>query len=169
MAGRQDFRSEGGLYQRLRGENRSIVAKGQDVFSARALKVADERSVLLRTVAELKEQADAAEPSPTHKFLKRLDEEKRLLRVYTQNVDDLERKAGLSSSTSASKYDWDPQKTRVIAYHGTVHKVRCEWCSAQYDLSPEFLGAFRKGEQPTCVECADAGECEERGQEENQG
>ena len=47
-------------------------------------------------MAELKDMADAAQPTFFHRLLKRLDEEGRLQRVYTQNIDGLEAKAGLS-------------------------------------------------------------------------
>jgi NAD-dependent SIR2 family protein deacetylase len=47
-------------------------------------------------ISELKTLADAAQPTVFHRLLKRLDDEGRLLRVYTQNIDNLEERAGLS-------------------------------------------------------------------------
>ena len=47
-------------------------------------------------MAELKDMADAAQPTLFHHLLKRLDREGRLQRVYTQNIDGLEEKAGLT-------------------------------------------------------------------------
>ena len=47
-------------------------------------------------IAELKRLADAAQPTPFHHMLKMIDEQGRLMRVYTQNIDALEQKAGLT-------------------------------------------------------------------------
>ncbi len=47
-------------------------------------------------IAELKRMADAARPTAFHHLLKMIDEQGRLLRVYTQNIDALEHKAGLT-------------------------------------------------------------------------
>ena len=53
-------------------------------------------SLFYSMVAELKRLADEAQPTIFHRLLKRLDEEGRLQRVYTQNIDGLEEKAGLT-------------------------------------------------------------------------
>lgn len=47
-------------------------------------------------ISELKQLADVAQPTSFHHLLKRLDVEGRLLRVYTQNIDALEERAGLT-------------------------------------------------------------------------
>jgi NAD-dependent SIR2 family protein deacetylase len=60
------------------------------------------------------------EPSPTHKFLSLLNEKKMLLRVYTQNVDGLEEKAGV------------PPK-KVVYAHGSLHTSKCLKCGAKGD------------------------------------
>ena len=53
----------------------------------------------LSFMAELKQLIDRAEPTKTHHFLKYLSERKRLLRIYTQNIDCLEEKVGLRLAT----------------------------------------------------------------------
>lgn len=64
--------------------------------------------MFFQMISRLSELSDTAEPTPFHHILRRLDKEKKLLRVYTQNIDSLESKAGLSfgvssrSSTSSS-------------------------------------------------------------------
>ena len=47
-------------------------------------------------IAQLSTLSDAAEPTAFHRFLRVLDERRRLLRVYTQNIDALEEKSGLT-------------------------------------------------------------------------
>lgn len=47
-------------------------------------------------IAQLSELSQAAHPTPFHQLLRILDERGRLLRVYTQNIDAIESKSGLS-------------------------------------------------------------------------
>ena len=47
-------------------------------------------------IAQLSQLSEAAEPTAFHRFLRVLDDRRRLLRVYTQNIDALEEKSGLT-------------------------------------------------------------------------
>lgn len=47
-------------------------------------------------IARLSELSNAAEPTPFHNLLRALDVRGKLLRVYSQNIDSLEQKCGLS-------------------------------------------------------------------------
>lgn len=47
-------------------------------------------------IDELKTMTDSAEPTPFHHWLKQLDNDGKLHRVYTQNIDCLEQRVGLS-------------------------------------------------------------------------
>ena len=47
-------------------------------------------------IARLSQLSEAAEPTTFHRFLRALDDRRRLLRVYTQNIDALEEKCGLT-------------------------------------------------------------------------
>jgi len=47
-------------------------------------------------IARLSELSNAAEPTPFHNLLRALDDRGKLLRVYSQNIDSLEQKCGLS-------------------------------------------------------------------------
>ena len=47
-------------------------------------------------IAQLSQLSDAAQPTAFHRFLRVLDDRRRLLRVYTQNIDALEEKSGLT-------------------------------------------------------------------------
>lgn len=46
-------------------------------------------------IAQLTDLSASAQPTPFHHLLKTLDERGQLLRLYTQNIDNLEEKAGL--------------------------------------------------------------------------
>lgn len=59
-------------------------------------------------------------PTVTHYFLRLLDEKGKLLRVFTQNIDTLERLAGLSAD-------------RIVEAHGSFATSRCLRCRKQVD------------------------------------
>eukprot|EP00771_Trimastix_marina_P000111 gnl/Trimastix_PCT/1117.p1 GENE.gnl/Trimastix_PCT/1117~~gnl/Trimastix_PCT/1117.p1 ORF type:complete len:358 (-),score=63.84 gnl/Trimastix_PCT/1117:278-1351(-) len=90
-----------------------------------------------------------AEPGITHWFLRLLYEKGLLMRVYTQNIDGLEKKAGL------------PQH-HVVQWHGTYESARCtnracEYACANDILQEAFAPAPRHGQAPalipTCPVC----------------
>lgn len=53
-------------------------------------------SLFCQMIAQLSDLSNAAQPTPFHHALRELDERGRLLRVYTQNIDAIEQKSGLS-------------------------------------------------------------------------
>lgn len=55
---------------------------------------------------------DGVLPSPTHYFLSRLEKEKKLRRVFTQNIDGLEQAGGVSDA-------------RIVCCHGSLSTVSC--------------------------------------------
>lgn len=61
-------------------------------------------------IAQLSELSNSAEPTPFHRFLRSLDDRGKLLRVYTQNIDAIEVKSGLSFGVP--EYDDRRGKTR---------------------------------------------------------
>eukprot|EP01059_Diplonema_ambulator_P031915 TRINITY_DN6014_c0_g1_i6.p1 TRINITY_DN6014_c0_g1~~TRINITY_DN6014_c0_g1_i6.p1 ORF type:complete len:733 (+),score=173.05 TRINITY_DN6014_c0_g1_i6:1271-3469(+) len=77
------------------------------------------------------------EPSLTHRFLKLLDDKGLLRRVYTQNVDDLEVKAGIP-------------RERVVQCHGTFGKLRCTGCAFNSEMK------VLPGDVPVCPDCGAA-------------
>lgn len=53
-------------------------------------------SLFCQMIAQLSELSQAAKPTPFHNMLRALDDSGKLLRVYTQNIDAIESKSGLS-------------------------------------------------------------------------
>ncbi|XP_017791708.1 PREDICTED: NAD-dependent protein deacetylase sirtuin-2 [Habropoda laboriosa] len=78
-------------------------------------------------------------PTPSHYFIRLLWEKGLLLRHYTQNIDTLERMAGLP-----------PEK--LVEAHGTFHTGRCLKCRAPYTL-PWMKEKIIEGVIPKCEEC----------------
>ena len=64
-----------------------------------------------------------ATPTKTHAFLKSLQDRNKLLRVYTQNIDGLERKAGIE---------------RLIECHGSFATASCIECNSFVQNLDEF-------------------------------
>lgn len=60
-------------------------------------------------------------PTKCHYFIKLLNDKGLLLRHYTQNIDTLERFAGIPDD-------------KIIEAHGTFHTSHCLECGAEYSL-----------------------------------
>lgn len=75
-------------------------------------------------------------PSPTHRFLRLLQDKKKLLRVYTQNIDGLEEAAGV---------------TKCIPCHGSFAWSACMRCKKRVKTS-ELMPSIQAGVIPTCSE-----------------
>ncbi|KAJ7039637.1 DHS-like NAD/FAD-binding domain-containing protein [Mycena alexandri] len=96
-AGIPDFRSPEGLFQTLKRENpKEVLASGKDLFDASVFHSENTTSLFCQMIARLSELSTAAEPTPFHRLLRAMDDRGKLLRVYSQNIDGIEEKAGLS-------------------------------------------------------------------------
>lgn len=78
-------------------------------------------------------------PTISHYFIRLLSEKGLLLRHYTQNIDTLERVAGLSSD-------------KLVEAHGTFHTGHCLKCRAPYTLL-WMKEKIIEGIIPKCEEC----------------
>ncbi|XP_003706991.2 sirtuin 2 isoform X2 [Megachile rotundata] len=82
---------------------------------------------------------DSFKPTSSHYFIRLLHEKGLLLRHYTQNIDTLERMAGLP-----------PEK--LVEAHGTFDTGRCLKCKAVYTL-PWMKEKIVEGLVPKCEKC----------------
>jgi len=127
-------------------------------------------------IAQLSDLSQAAQPTSFHYLLRALDNRGRLLRVYTQNIDAIEQKSGLSfgipefegkrnkSRSKAKSKDADqvpstshlllpPVETpRCIPLHGTLQTMHCQICNHSFPLL-EYLPSLISGQPPSCPEC----------------
>ncbi|KAF5313034.1 hypothetical protein D9619_002938 [Psilocybe cf. subviscida] len=155
-----DFRSSDGLYAMVKEQYPEVVLKGRDLFDAALFRDPTSTAVFYTFISQLKRSIDAAEPAPTHHFIKTLDSKKKLLRSYTQNIDGLEARVGLLSSSCHEAKANGKGKTKIrtkdvrnVQLHGDIHRVRCMACSADFPCSEEHLALFQKGSAPDCPEC----------------
>ncbi len=156
----QDFRSSDGLYALVKKQYPDTILKGRDLFDASLFRDPTSTSIFYSFISQLKQSVDLASPSRTHRFIRTLDERKKLLRSYTQNIDGLEEKAGLIGSSSKDvKVDGKgkgkirAKDVRNVQLHGDIHRVRCTLCSADFPCKEEHLRLFTSGLAPDCPEC----------------
>ncbi|GAA5989014.1 hypothetical protein JCM11641_001115 [Rhodosporidiobolus odoratus] len=96
-SGIPDFRSGAGLFKSLKEQHPDArLTSGKDLFDVGLFASESNAAIFYNMIAELKKQTDACEPTTFHTWLKELDDDGKLFRVYTQNIDALEEKAGLT-------------------------------------------------------------------------
>lgn len=88
-----DFRSATGLYSKLGEKMRKVgIDDPQDVFNIDTFK--SDPSIFFSIASDILPETDTY--SPTHAFIAMLEKRGKLLVNYTQNIDNLEAKAGIS-------------------------------------------------------------------------
>lgn len=132
-------------------------------------------------IAQLSELSQAASPTSFHRVLRALDDRGKLLRVYTQNIDAIESKCGLSfgvpefddrrkprlkgkaatptdesaaaSQPPLSRMPSPPDETpRCIPLHGTLQTLHCQTCTHIFPLE-DHLPSLTSGMPPYCPQC----------------
>ncbi|KAH6612873.1 hypothetical protein B0J18DRAFT_447378 [Chaetomium sp. MPI-SDFR-AT-0129] len=79
-------------------KNTLPVMKGRDLFDAQIWSCPIRTSVFYAFVSALREKVRTAEPTTSHRFVSVLRDSRKLVRCYTQNIDQLEERVGLSTS-----------------------------------------------------------------------
>lgn len=155
----QDFRGKHGLY--------TASESGPSIFSAACYQSREGVSDHIRAMTSLHASTSAVQPSPTHRFIKTIADKGSLLRAYTQNIDGLEAKAGLSyvdlasdpsQSTSSKKRKRVQYVEPVVQLHGNVHTVRCSLCAYSIAWTPTHSTIFDQGLLDNCPDCDEEGE-----------
>lgn len=103
-----DFRSRDGIYSRLRHEYPEMPDP-QSMFDIRYF--AQDPRPFYKFAREI--YPGQFQPSASHRFIRALEQQSRLLRNYTQNIDTLERLAGIDN---------------VIECHGSFATATCTRC-----------------------------------------
>ncbi|KAG8745142.1 hypothetical protein FRC10_008754 [Ceratobasidium sp. 414] len=96
-AGIPDFRSSSGLFQSLKRDHpKENISSGRDLFDSAVFKSEETTALFYKMISHLATLSETAQPTPFHSMLQRLDARGQLLRVYTQNIDALEERVGLT-------------------------------------------------------------------------
>ncbi|KAL9045729.1 MAG: hypothetical protein Q9214_001274 [Letrouitia sp. 1 TL-2023] len=153
--------------------------KGKDLFDSMLWKDPVTTSVFYRFIASLRKRIreDVQATTPTHRFIRTIRDSRRLVRCYTQNIDGLELREGLSMDLALGKgtrarfqkkvkgiprhgANLNPggkpnSGCEVVPLHGDLSTLRCTLC--QQTCSWEEAGCeslLLKGKAPSCFSCA---------------
>ncbi|CAG8663408.1 12014_t:CDS:2 [Cetraspora pellucida] len=146
-----DFSSSDGLYSMIKSQYPGTFRSGKDLFDAGLLRNHESIKAFYLFMGVLKELIVNATPTATHFFIKKLADMKKLKRVYTQNIDNLEELVGL-------EVDWQLERVKhcqaqVVQLHGTMAKLRCSACTSNYSFATQYCDVFKQGEAPNCPGC----------------
>lgn len=126
-----DFRSEKGIYSRLQEYE---LDDPQQMFDIEYFRESPE--IFYSFAKEL--YPAQYQPSPSHLFVKLVEEKGKLLRNYTQNIDTLEHKTHIE---------------RVVNCHGSFATASCVTCGYKVDGKEieEFIMAQKVPPCPKCL------------------
>ncbi|RPA71254.1 DHS-like NAD/FAD-binding domain-containing protein, partial [Ascobolus immersus RN42] len=163
-SGIPDFRSQDGLYNLVKRKYpQANLAKGKDLFDSVLWNDATTTSIFYTFIAELRNEVlKVKDTTCTHKFIRTLSDTGRLQRCYTQNIDGLEEREGLTTDLSLGKGKRRTcaAKKVVVQLHGHLRNLRCELCNASHPYDEENAEALSAGMAPACPTCQ--GKLEER-------
>lgn len=129
-----DFRSKGtGLYSKLAHLG---LSDPQEVFDINVFK--DDPSVFYTIAKDILPSGDRF--SPTHQFIKLLQDKGKLLTNYSQNIDNLEARAGVQSD-------------KLVQCHGSFATASCVKCGHRVPGEAIFP-EIRAQKIPKCRKCA---------------
>lgn len=133
LLGIPDFRSSKGLYLKLAALN---LLDPQEVFDLNTFR---EDPSIFYQIAHMVLPPEHRY-TPLHAFIQLLDARGKLLRNYTQNIDNLEQVAGISPE-------------RVIQCHGSFAGATCHTC--RYQVRGDLIfPEIRRKELALCPKCA---------------
>lgn len=137
----------------------------QDLFSANLFRQKETAQLFYIFMSSLYTKCQAANPTETHRFLKKLHDKNKLLRCYTQNIDGLEGRAGLPYAFDYTKpRNTGPAKgkksttasAKVVQLHGSLNAVRCG-CSWAGSWTDDMVQSMQAGTPPPCPDCQSLG------------
>lgn len=132
-----DFRSENGLYATLKEKNEYDLDDPQQMFDIHYFR--EKPNVFYAFAKDI--YPSRFIPSPCHRFIKLIEDEGKLLRNYTQNIDTLETAAGVKC---------------VLQCHGSFAAASCIQCRRKV-IGTEIEEDILAGRVPLCKVCNLAG------------
>ncbi|TDZ65881.1 NAD-dependent protein deacetylase hst4 [Colletotrichum trifolii] len=146
-AGIPDFRSKTGLFATLPSEHK-MKGSGKHLFDASVYKHDSSTEKFHKMICDLSTMVKAAKPTPFHHLLASLSHERRLLRLYSQNVDCLD--TNMAPLKTAVPLNTKGPWPTTIQLHGSVEHMVCSKCA---DINPLKTELFVGHEAPLCEEC----------------
>lgn len=154
--------------------------KGKDLFDSIIWKDPYSTSIFYMFITSFRQrlQNDIKHTTETHKFIRALRDSGRLVRTYTQNIDSLEAREGLSTDLSLgpgnrarfqaknqfSKPDaTDPDSphdrgVECVLLHGSLERLRCGKCDKLTSWDEAREEVTSSGQAPDCPSCIEYNE-----------
>jgi len=130
-AGIPDFRSPGcGIYDVIQKRYGGSLMRPEDMFDLHTF--IHNPHLFYDFVNEL--NIENAQPTPTHRFFRLLEEHGLLQRIYTQNIDGLEAKTKITDE-------------KTVLSHGTMSTAHCLKCKKMYHQQPQQTLAENKNDE----------------------
>lgn len=131
-----DFRSTGGVYDTVL--NRYGLSDPQAIFDLTEFRL---DPTLFYSFAKDIMPSESIKPSLTHYFIAELDRRGKLLRNYSQNIDGLEHRAGITPG-------------RVVLCHGSFLTATCMLASCRKQVCGSSISTdVKSGKVPMCQSC----------------
>ncbi|KAF3801615.1 NAD-dependent protein deacetylase hst1 [Colletotrichum gloeosporioides] len=127
-----DFRSKGGLYSQLEHLG---LNDPQEVFDISVFK--QDPTIFYTVAKDILPSTNRF--TPTHAFISMLQKKGKLLTNYTQNIDNLEAKAGISSD-------------KMVQCHGSFATATCVQCGFKC-VGDDIFPDIKAGKIPRCPRC----------------
>ncbi len=141
------FRSSTGFFQTLRGQHK-LKASGKHLFDASVYKHDFSTESFHAMIRELARIASAAEPTKFHHMLASLASEGRLMRLYSQNIDNLDTQ--MPPLATAIPLSAEGPWPATVQLHGGLEKMVCTKCG---HLEPFDASLFEGAKPPPCEKC----------------
>ncbi|PWA03263.1 hypothetical protein BB558_000578 [Smittium angustum] len=128
-SGIADFRSKDGIFSRIRTRYPGEFSSGKELFDASlAFSSTKKTAIFHEFMNELQNECANSKPTATHKLIAKLQDRQTLLRCYTQNIDGLESKSGLSVYNFFQNEQSNPQNCKNITSNETsMTKINKEY------------------------------------------
>jgi NAD-dependent histone deacetylase SIR2 len=142
-----DFRSSTGLFTTLPRQHK-LKASGKHLFDASVYKLDSSTESFHAMVRELAQMTSDAKPTPFHHMLASMALEGRLMRLYSQNIDNLDTRIPplVTAIPLNPKGPWPT----TVQLHGGLEKMVCTKCN---HLEPFNASLFMGLEPPPCEKC----------------
>jgi len=137
-AGIPDFRTPGtGLYDRL---DKYQLPMPESIFDLDYYTRVDPMPFVDLCQTIWPGQEGGPKPTPTHHFMRLLEQKGILRRIYTQNIDGLEALAGVSVD-------------KLVECHGHFRSSSCTKCKQPMPIDDCYASIVKRGLAPVCSGC----------------
>ena len=151
--------------------------KGKDLFDSQLWKDPISTSIFYTFIASLRKtiREDVKRSTPTHRFIKTIRDQRKLVRCYTQNIDGLESLEGLTVEMARGKGNrarFTKQALEkpnmaarlqpggdldggceVVQLHGDLEVLRCTLCQQTCEWQAKDEARLLGGKAPICHFC----------------